>query len=86
MGIEPTLLAWKAKVLPLNYTRINMQVWWRELDSNQRRRSPADLQSAPIGRSGIPPYNIHQLKITITLYKSSMGCILLNHANNVNSK
>jgi hypothetical protein len=22
MGIEPTLLAWKAKVLPLNYTRI----------------------------------------------------------------
>ena len=23
MGIEPTLLAWKAKVLPLNYTRIN---------------------------------------------------------------
>ena len=23
MGIEPTLLAWKAKVLPLNYTRVN---------------------------------------------------------------
>ena len=23
MGIEPTPLAWKAKVLPLNYTRIN---------------------------------------------------------------
>ena len=22
MGIEPTLLAWKAKVLPLNYTRM----------------------------------------------------------------
>ncbi len=22
MGIEPTLLAWKAKVLPLNYTRL----------------------------------------------------------------
>ena len=22
MGIEPTLLAWKAKVLPLNYARI----------------------------------------------------------------
>ena len=21
MGIEPTLLAWKAKILPLNYTR-----------------------------------------------------------------
>ncbi len=24
MGIEPTLLAWKAKVLPLNYTRKTM--------------------------------------------------------------
>jgi hypothetical protein len=23
MGIEPTLLAWEAKVLPLNYTRLN---------------------------------------------------------------
>jgi len=23
MGIEPTLSAWKAEVLPLNYTRIN---------------------------------------------------------------
>ncbi len=22
MGIEPTLLAWEAKVLPLNYTRV----------------------------------------------------------------
>ena len=22
MGIEPTLLAWEAKVLPLNYTRL----------------------------------------------------------------
>jgi hypothetical protein len=23
MGIEPTTLAWKARVLPLNYTRVN---------------------------------------------------------------
>jgi hypothetical protein len=23
-GIEPSLLAWEAKVLPLNYTRINV--------------------------------------------------------------
>ena len=26
MGIEPTLFAWEAKVLPLNYTRITLQV------------------------------------------------------------
>ena len=30
-------------------------VWWTEVDSNYRRREPADLQSAPIGRSGIRP-------------------------------
>ena len=29
--------------------------WWRELDSNQRRRKPTDLQSAPFSRSGISP-------------------------------
>ena len=27
MGIEPTLFAWEAKVLPLNYTRIALQSW-----------------------------------------------------------
>ena len=89
-GIEPALVAWKATVLPLNYSRagskhsaanrfgtslpllrqslvrrpgvascfpplpINRK-WWREVDSNHRRRKPADLQSAPVGRLGIPP-------------------------------
>src|SRR6266545_6525137 len=28
---------------------------WRGVDSNHRRREPADLQSAPFGRSGTPP-------------------------------
>ena len=26
MGIEPTLFAWEAKVLPLNYTRIALKM------------------------------------------------------------
>ena len=38
MGIEPTSLAWKAKVLPLNYTRKN-PLWWRGEDLNLRRLS-----------------------------------------------
>ena len=50
MGIEPTQPAWKAGALPLSYTRR-----WGEEDSNLRRRTPADLQSAPIDHSGIPP-------------------------------
>ena len=28
---------------------------WEEMDSNHRRRTPADLQSAPFGHSGIFP-------------------------------
>src|SRR5690348_784061 len=37
----------------VNYTALRK--WWREVDSNHRRRKPADLQSAPVGRLGIPP-------------------------------
>ena len=118
-GIEPALVAWKATVLPLNYSRAGrtclgiapalpppvcfhggrpgpvaashlaipfavflqaesapadssnrsypggsihpgnrfaLDRWWREVDSNHRRRKPADLQSAPVGRLGIPPF------------------------------
>ena len=33
----------------------NLQLWWRRLDSNQRRRKPTDLQSAPFSHSGTPP-------------------------------
>ena len=29
--------------------------WWAKMDSNHRRYKPADLQSAPFGRSGICP-------------------------------
>ena len=62
-GIEPASLAWKAKVLPLNYSRLEEPTsisefcfaWWRRLDSNQRRRKPTDLQSAPFSHSGTPP-------------------------------
>ncbi len=57
MGIEPTLSAWKAEVLPLNYARIVEGREWRGKDSNLRRRKPSDLQSDPFGRSGTPPEN-----------------------------
>ncbi len=51
MGIEPTSSAWKAEVLPLNYTRKILargftrfrhpliKSWWRGQDSNLRRLS-----------------------------------------------
>ena len=57
MGIEPTLSAWKAEVLPLNYTRILERVGFEPT-----KAEPADLQSAPFNRSGISPKNIINCK------------------------
>lgn len=46
----------------MSYTRskIKSRLWWREQDSNLRRRSSADLQSAAFDRSAIPPTNTLQ--------------------------
>ncbi len=72
MGIEPTYSAWKAEVLPLNYTRESESL--ADFDRviphqtlvfllkmvegggfEPPKVEPADLQSAPFGRLGIPP-------------------------------
>ena len=42
-------------LLTTTYIFRTAEAWWREVDSNHRRREPADLQSAPVGRLGIPP-------------------------------
>ena len=34
---------------------------WAKMDSNHRRRKPADLQSAPFGHSGICPFALEKL-------------------------
>ena len=53
MGIEPTPSAWKAEVLPLNYTR---NITWLEGEGFEPSKAkPPDLQSGPFDRSGIPP-------------------------------
>ena len=50
---SPSLFAaiLKTKTRPMRPRLIK----WREKDSNLRRRTPADLQSAPFGHLGIPP-------------------------------
>ena len=55
MGIEPTPSAWKAEVLPLNYTRRLMPdfparstCWWRGEDSNLRRLSQQIYSLPPL--------------------------------------
>ena len=86
-GIEPAQSAWKAEVLPLNYSRAGTSArllvelpadWWREVDSNHRRRKPADLQSAPVGRLGIPP--------VATPETSKQPAILTWRASHVNAR
>ena len=58
MGIEPTLSAWKAEVLPLNYTRKRHPFALSLVEGEgfePSKAEPADLQSAPFGHSGTPP-------------------------------
>ena len=54
MGIEPTPSAWKAEVLPLNYTRISVEGAGFE----PAKAEPSDLQSDPFDRSGTPPLTL----------------------------
>lgn len=57
MGIEPTPSAWKAEVLPLNYTRKSpsIQSIMEGVGFEPTKAEPSDLQSDPFGRSGTPP-------------------------------
>ena len=67
MGIEPTLSAWKAEVLPLNYTRAmrrpppahgNISARYILVEGGgfePPKVEPSDLQSDPFGHSGTPP-------------------------------
>ncbi len=61
MGIEPTLSAWKAEVLPLNYTRIVfLSCLFLKMEGGgfePPKAEPSDLQSDPFGHSGTPPKN-----------------------------
>src|SRR6266568_9233636 len=64
---NPRHSAWKADALPTELfprsarserplsSRRSRHFQWRGVDLNHRRRVPADLQSAPFGRSGTPP-------------------------------
>ena len=55
MGIEPTLSAWKAEVLPLNYTRFFSFFMVEGGGFEPPKAEPSDLQSDPFGHSGTPP-------------------------------
>ena len=59
MGIEPTPSAWKAEVLPLNYTRKGKTSRMVEGEGFEPSKAePSDLQSDPFDRSGTPPVGL----------------------------
>ena len=66
-GSNPRPSAWKANALS---TELLPQFVWAKMDSNHRRRKPADLQSAPFGHSGICPFAFDSL----TLVGSFLNC------------
>ncbi len=59
MGVEPTPSAWKAEVLPLNYTRVikptPINILVEGVGFEPTKAKPAVLQTAPFDRSGTPP-------------------------------
>ena len=69
MGIEPTPSAWKAEVLPLNYTRASHKRlftsthWWRGKDSNLRRQSRQIYSLIPL--TAREPLQIYEARILI---------------------
>ena len=62
-GIEPAPSAWKAEVLPLNYTRLEISPSYcspnrllvEGVGFEPTKAEPSDLQSGPFGHSGTPP-------------------------------
>src|ERR1700722_95275 len=52
--------------------------WWRRLDSNQRRRKPTDLQSAPFSHSGTPPQRTDDYGGTSLLCQAFSGSTLID--------
>ena len=57
--IELASSAWKAEVLPLYHTRMVVEGGGFE----PPKVEPADLQSAPVGRLGIPPNLVGNIRM-----------------------
>ena len=61
LGINQTSLFLRSACMKIPQIFFRNHVWV-EMDSNHRRRKPADLQSAPFGHSGIYPVHWRYVK------------------------
>ncbi|ALA23781.1 hypothetical protein KW89_312 [Piscirickettsia salmonis] len=60
-GIEPASSAWKAEVLPFNYTRVVVGEGFEP-----SKAEPPDLQSGPFDRSGTPPFKVKHYSFSLS--------------------
>ena len=82
-GIEPSCTAWKAVVLPLNYTRKYPSMGFKSVEGvgfEPTKAKPSDLQSDPFDRSGNPPKSNSQplvnSQIRLLLSQNGQSCRL----------
>ena len=71
IGIEPTTSAWKAEVLPLNYTR---KIWWVWTESNRRH---LELQSNALPTE----LQTHKKMAVPTGIEPAISCVTGRHVN-----
>ena len=89
MGIEPTYPAWKAGVLPLNYTRINIGVtgfehatsWSQTRRSSQAEPHPVVLFFAPFSVTQLVLYNA-DIELSTLFFIFFNACYLLDKTPN----
>ena len=77
-GIEPASSAWKAEVLPLNYTRLVRSPFLVEGEGFEPSKAkPSDLQSGPFDHSGTPPRNLcYRADFSLVLFATnSLRCL-----------
>ena len=77
MGIEPTYPAWKAGVLPLNYTREVGVTGFEPATSWSQTRRSSQAEPHPVIRFSILSYSIY--KYNIYLQNHILKFIRLNH-------
>ena len=56
--VTPCVTGMYSNQAELTHRFINLSKKWVVMDSNHRRRKPADLQSAPFGHSGNHPLTV----------------------------
>ena len=86
-GIEPSSSAWKAEVLPLNYTR---KCLYNGGGGQIRTAEPegADLQSAAFSHFATPPYIYNNESIKKMAVRTGLepatSCVTGRHSNQLN--